>query len=122
MENNSFAFGNILTDLSPEGAPKELSTDLLRAENVRIERIVSRGQCSEEGFWYDQEEDEWVMVCSGSAVMEFEGPREIMELKPADWVHIPARRKHRVNFTSDPTVWLAVWFRKNACQTYTELD
>ena len=34
---------------------------------TKIERIVSRGHASPEDFWYDQEENEWVMVVKGTA-------------------------------------------------------
>ena len=51
----------------PESAPEEVLTELLSAEGVRIERIVSFGQASPEGFWYDQIEDEWILLLEGSA-------------------------------------------------------
>jgi hypothetical protein len=55
---------NLLTNL-PSDLPDELSTTLLQASNLRIERIVSHGHASPEGFWYDQDEQEWVMVLQG---------------------------------------------------------
>ncbi len=51
---------NLYTDL-PENIPDELLTTLLKAANIRIERIVSHGHASPDGFWYDQEEHEWVI-------------------------------------------------------------
>lgn len=48
-------FANLPSDL-----PDELFTTLLDASNLRIERIVSHGHASPEGFWYDQDDHEWV--------------------------------------------------------------
>ncbi|MCR9119889.1 MAG: cupin domain-containing protein [bacterium] len=94
----------------PSELPEELTQTLLQAGGVRIERIVSTGQSSPAGFWYDQTEHEWVVVLSGSARLEFED--EIQELAPGDYVNIPAGVKHRVAATSkhEPTVWLAVFY------------
>ncbi len=84
---------------------------LLRCGSTRIERIVSNGHCSPEGFWYEQEEPEWVLVVSGSARLRLKDPDEVVELGPGHWLFIPAMRRHRVDATSaeEPTVWLAVW-------------
>lgn len=86
--------------------------DLLRRDAFRIERIVSRGHASPPGFWYDQEQHEWVMVVEGRAGLEIEGEAEVRELGPGDWVDIPARARHRVAWTQDdpPTVWLAIHY------------
>lgn len=94
----------------PSELPEELTQTLVQAAGVRIERIVSTGQSSPAGFWYDQTEHEWVVVLSGSARLEFED--EIKELAPGDYVNIPAGVKHRVAATSkhEPTVWLAVFY------------
>lgn len=79
------------------------------AGGSRVERIVSRGQASPEGYWYDQDEDEWVALLSGSATIAWEDGRE-HDLLPGDYVSLPAHEKHRVVRT-DPvraTVWLTV--------------
>jgi cupin 2 domain-containing protein len=98
-------FTNILTTL-----PEELFTTLLEAPNVRIERIVSHGHASPEGFWFDQDQHEWVLVLQGAARLKFEN--ETIHLKPGDFVNIPAHQKHRVEWTTpdEPTVWLAVFY------------
>jgi cupin 2 domain-containing protein len=78
---------------------------------ARVERIVSRGDVSPPGFWYDQAETEWVLVASGRARLRFE-PDQILELGPGDHVLIAPHRRHRVEWT-DPgqdTVWIAVFF------------
>ena len=101
---------NLCTDL-PANLPDELISTLLDAANIRIERIVSHGHASPEGFWYDQDENEWVIVLKGAARLRFED--ETVEMKPGDFVNIPAHRKHRVEWTTpdEPTIWLAVFYR-----------
>lgn len=96
----------------PEHAPEELVTELLRAENVRIERIVSYGQTSPPGFWYDQRENEWLLLLEGSATLDFEEGGAV-DLKPGDFLNIPAGQHHRVEKTDGAgrTVWLAVFYR-----------
>ena len=100
---------NLFTDL-PANLPDELISTLLDAANIRIERIVSHGHASPEGFWYDQDENEWVIVLKGAARLRFED--ETVEMKPGDFVNIPAHRKHRVEWTTpdEPTIWLAVFY------------
>ena len=90
----------------------EVSTDLVDSPAVRIERIVSTGQVSPPGFWYDQDQDEWVAVLQGSASLEIEGREDLVQLIPGDWIHLAAHQRHRVakTATDGPTVWLAVHF------------
>ncbi len=95
----------------PNKLPEELVTILAENSQVRIERIVSTGHASEKGFWYEQEEHEWVIVLKGEAEILFDnGESKIMQ--PGDHQLIPAHQKHRVKWTSDkePTVWLAVFY------------
>ena len=101
---------NLFADL-PTDLPEELVEVLAENKHVRIERIVSTGQASPDGFWYDQEEAEWVIVLKGEAKLLFEGDDEPIHMKPGDFVNIPAHRKHRVEWTTpdEPTVWLAVF-------------
>ncbi len=99
----------------PSALPEELVEVLAESDGrTRIVRLVSRGHASPEGFWYDQQEQEWVALLSGSAVMSFKDPGSgevrLVHLTPGDWIEIPARTRHRVESTSteEPTVWLAV--------------
>ena len=96
----------------PSAVDQEQFDTLVKSAHIRLERIVSNGQCSPEGFWYDQEQNEWVLVLQGSAALEFEGESKVLEMHPGDSINIPAHRKHRVVWTSDdgPTVWLAVHY------------
>ena len=78
---------------------------------MRIERIVSRGHSSPDGFWYDQNQHEWVTVLRGRATLSIEAQPDI-HLATGDHLLIPAHLRHRVAWT-DPeaeTVWLAVFF------------
>jgi len=89
---------------------EELFQDLVRAASFRVERIVSAGQSSPPGYWYDQEEDEWVALLQGEAALEFEDGG-VVELSSGDWVFLPARLRHRVARTSvePPCIWVAVF-------------
>ena len=99
----------------PEKLPEELADVLAESPAVRIERIVSDGHASPEGFWYDQDESEWVMLISGSAVMSVEEESGIkqVELKSGDHLLLPAHQRHRVESTSktEKTIWLVVFFK-----------
>lgn len=102
---------NLYTSI-PGQLPDELIETLLETPAVRIERIVSHGHASPAGFWYDQEEGEWVVVLKGRARLLFEGEDKAIEMGPGDHVNIPAHRRHRVEWTTpdEPTVWLAVFY------------
>lgn len=99
----------------PDDIQNEQITDLLKTDGVRIERIVSFGQSSPGGFWYDQKENEWVLLLEGSATLEFDDGSQV-DLSPGDFVNIPAGRRHRVEKTSSKgrTVWLVVFYPLSA--------
>ena len=103
---------NLLADL-PEPSDSEAVEALAAGGAFRLKRIVSTGQATPPGQWYDQDENEWVAVLSGSAALLFEGDNEPIEMRPGDYLHIPAHRRHRVERTDvkEPTVWLALYFR-----------
>ncbi|MFC1567696.1 cupin domain-containing protein [Pseudomonadota bacterium] len=98
-----------LFDAIPAELPEELIETLAGNENVRIERIVSQGHCSEEGFWYDQKRDEFIVLLEGEAELEFENGT--VHLKKGDYLTIKAHQKHRVKWTlpNQSTIWLAVY-------------
>lgn len=89
--------------------------DLIKTKDVRIERIISNGQTSAEDFWYEQEENEFVIVLQGNAILEVQEQGEIktIELKQNDYIDIKAYVKHRVSYTNtkEPTIWLAVFYK-----------
>ena len=101
---------NLLANL-PTRLPAEEMRDLAAWQGVRIERILSTGQASPPGFWYDQADDEWVVLLKGAARLRFADPDAVVDLSPGDSLWISAGRRHRVEWT-DPeatTVWLAVF-------------
>jgi cupin 2 domain-containing protein len=98
-----------------ENIPKNLTEEavetLVQNKNARIERIISHGHTSPPDGWYDQDEDEWVVLLSGGACLSFADGREV-SMKPGDCLQIPAHVKHRVSWT-DPeqeSVWIAVHY------------
>jgi len=104
---------NLLRDL-PVPQRSEVVDALAAGAGVRIERIVSHGQASPDGFWYDQDEVEFVVLLAGAARLRFADEPAARVLEPGDAVEIAAHRRHRVEWT-DParaTVWLAVFYRK----------
>lgn len=103
--------GNLLHKI-PADLPEELVETLCRSAYVRIERIVSRGHVSPPDCWYDQAQNEFVLLVAGRARLEFADGTPPVNLGPGDWLEIPAHKKHRVEWT-DPaqdTVWLAMYY------------
>jgi cupin 2 domain-containing protein len=102
---------NLLSPL-PDAEAGERMDALLTRPGLRIERIVSRGQASPPGFWYDQAEAEWVVVHAGAARLRFQDESEDRVLGPGDCLDIAAHRRHRAEWTDSatPTVWLAVFY------------
>lgn len=100
---------NLLGNI-PHDLPDELVQTLLASAAVRVERIVSRGHHSEQDFWYDQDQHEWVLLLQGHARLQFED--QTLALKAGDYVNIAAHTKHRVDWTApdQDTVWLAIYY------------
>ncbi|MBC2596213.1 phosphoribosylaminoimidazole carboxylase [Ruficoccus amylovorans] len=104
---------NLLHDLPP-ALPDEVTDVLLRgAGRFRLERIVSHGQASPPGFWYDQDEHEWILLAEGGAGLRFKDEPAVRELHPGDHLLIPAHRRHRVEWTAPDkaTIWLALFWQ-----------
>jgi cupin 2 domain-containing protein len=103
-----------LFEAIPATLPNELIERLAEGAGVRIERIVSEGHASSEGFWYDQPENEWVVLLSGSATLLVEEGAALrrVELCAGDYLLIPAHQRHRVKATAKgiKSVWLAIFF------------
>jgi len=103
---------NLFRDIPPP-ASEEFFETLAKGRGLRVERVVSRAHSAPKAGWFDQAEDEFVVLLSGSAGLEFDdGSR--FELRPGDWLDIPARRRHRVAWTDadEATVWLAVHYQR----------
>jgi len=95
----------------PEHLEAELLERLAENNDVKIERIISKGHTSSESGWYYQQQNEWVILLKGGATLSF-ADREPVELKAGDYLNIPAHTKHRVDWTDpdEKTVWLAVHY------------
>jgi len=109
MSNTKNLFTNIPHDLD-----KELVDTLLQSGDIRIERIISKGHTSPESGWYDQDQDEWVIILQGEAIISFENDAD-KHLGIGDHIHIPAYTKHKVSWTTPKieTIWIAVFFNNN---------
>ncbi|MEZ6058418.1 MAG: cupin domain-containing protein [Planctomycetaceae bacterium] len=105
---------NLFANL-PQRTTDELVDLLATGEGLRIERIVSTGQVSPPGFWYDQPDAEWVVLLQGAAQLRLHGEDSPRHLQPGDHLLIPAHCRHRVEWTAldAPTVWLAVHFKSD---------
>lgn len=101
---------NLFSNL-PQSIPEEIVRNILTTGPVRIAQIISKGQCSPDDYWYDQQENEWVLVVKGAGNLIFENGEQV-ELKPGDYLNIPAHKKHRVSWTDpeEETIWLAVFY------------
>lgn len=103
------AHGSIFENL-PDSTKQEQLEELCGSRSFRIERIVSAGQLSPPGFWFDQTWDEWVLVVQGAAAVRLQDPEETVHLTAGDWLMIEAHRRHRVEATSRQpvTIWVVV--------------
>jgi cupin 2 domain-containing protein len=104
--------GSLWRDLPQRPLDREVTEVILDRQGLRIERILSTGQTTLEGQWYDQDTDEWVLLAVGAARLRIEGEHQDRALAAGDWVLLPAGCRHQVTWTSaePPTVWLAVHF------------
>lgn len=96
----------------PDPLPEELFDTLLQRQGLRLERIVSQAHHTPDGQWYDQPQDEWVLLLKGEAGLKIEGEPQLLTLKPGDHVLLPAHCRHRVEWTAaeGDTVWLGLFF------------
>ena len=102
--------GNIFKSI-PEDMAIEVFEPIIQSRNVMIERIISRGNTSPETGWYDQEQNEWLLILKGNAIITFEDKKET-RLNQGDYLNISAHTKHRVSWTSQhtETIWLAIYY------------
>jgi cupin 2 domain-containing protein len=100
-----------MLDGIPDNIPEEIFETIVSGENIKIERIISKGHSSEKDFWYNQELNEFVLVIKGAASLKLESKEEII-LKPGDYYNIKAHEKHRLDWTDKDTetIWLAVHY------------
>ena len=94
----------------PSSLPnQEIFESIVANDNILIERIISTGQTTPSGEWYDQDKDEWVILLQGEAILDYEDDSRV-KLTAGDYIFIPAHQKHRVEYTSSepPCIWLAI--------------
>ncbi len=104
-------FENIVTDRN-----EEIFEEILSEPGIKIERIISSGQATPPGEWYDQATAEWVILLQGSAGIFFEGEDELIKMQPGDYLYIPPHKRHRVEFTDNnqTSLWIAVHFKSES--------
>ncbi len=101
--------GRLFADLNGPRDAEAFET-LLEGGPFRLQRIVSTGQATPPGEWYDQDDDEWVVLLQGAADLRLADETQPRRLAPGDWLLLPAGCRHRVEWTAvdGPTVWLAL--------------
>lgn len=107
--------GNLF-DSPPSALPEELFEPLASGGAFQLERIVSRGHRTPPGQWYDQAQDEWVVLLKGAAQLRLADDDRLVDLSPGDYLLLPAHCRHRVEWTSETedTLWLALHFTADA--------
>lgn len=100
---------NLFEGLRPDAGAEQFA-QLLSRPGLRIERIISSGQASPPGFWYDQPQAEWVLLLQGEARLAFADEPTSRLLRPGDFIDIAPHRRHRVESTAALTLWLAVHY------------
>ena len=102
--------GNIFKQI-PDDLGEEIYERLVQRNNVKVERIISMGHKSPDTGWYDQEQDEWVLLLKGNASISFDN-EVVVNLEEGDYLNIPAHKKHKVLSTSPvtETIWLAIFY------------
>ncbi|MBC9250335.1 phosphoribosylaminoimidazole carboxylase [Pseudomonas alcaligenes] len=93
----------------PTAEGEEQFFPLLQSDALRLEQIISHGQASPAGFWYDQPTPEWVALLRGTASLEFADGS--LALTAGDALLIPAQCRHRVAACSADAIWLALHFQ-----------
>jgi cupin 2 domain-containing protein len=101
---------NFLSDI-PDIVTEEIFDEIISNQVFKLERIISDGHASPENFWYDQDKNEFVLLISGTAEIQYDDGQKF-SMKKGDYFIIPAHQKHRVEWTDkhQKTVWLALHF------------
>lgn len=89
---------------------EEIFETLIKNEKIKLERIISNRQITPKGKWYDQDNNEWVMLLKGEAKIKFKKTNSTIHLKEGDYLNIDANIKHRVEYTSQDALWLALHY------------
>lgn len=92
-----------LREASAAPSRGEHADEIVSVRNLVVEQILS-GEV--EPVDYIQDQDEWVVVLDGAAVLEVDGEQH--DLARGDWMLLPAGTPHRLVSTRPGTNWLAV--------------
>ncbi|SAL75090.1 cupin domain-containing protein [Caballeronia telluris] len=105
--------GNLFSFAAKRNSEEQIDV-LVTGQRLNVERIVSMGHASPEGFWYDDSRAEWVVLLSGAAALEFEADSTLHDMRPGDYVLIEPHCRHRVAWThaDEQTVWLAIYHER----------
>lgn len=95
----------------PTNIQTEVFENIVDSNNVKIERIISKGRASTPTEWLDEQTNEWVIVLQGEAILLFDNASSVT-LKTGDYINIPAHTKHKVEWTTSDTetIWLAIHY------------
>lgn len=105
------ATGNLYADATPPAQGERFDT-LLSHRGLVIERIVSTTKI--ESREYVQEQDEWVLLLKGHAMLDVAG--QPVTLNDGDYLFLPALTPHTVCKVSDGAMWLAIHLHPAADQ------
>lgn len=96
----------------PKDLSEEIFEDIIKTDNLKIERIISYGQTSPKSGWYESELNEWVILLKGQAVLSFQNSDDV-KLNAGDYINITAFTKHKVSWTlpNEETLWLAIYYK-----------
>ena len=110
LSSKSNVITNNIFDSIPENFKKEIIENIYVKQNLVIERIISNGQATPTGQWYDQNKDEWLILMQGDATILLEDNHQLINLTAGDYLLIPAHTRHRVEWTRPNfnTIWLAM--------------
>jgi|SRR3989338_454856 len=103
--------GNFFSKI-PKSIPKELFETIVSSNDFKIEKIISKGHKTKKDYWYDQDNNESVLILNGSAELLFEN-EELIKMKEGEYIIIPAHKKHRVEKTDEKkeTIWLTIFYK-----------
>jgi len=96
----------------PDQIKREIFDPIIENEKFKLERIISQGQCTPEGEWLEQKNNEWVVLLTGKVKLKFEDDKDSYLMESGDYIYIPSGKRHRVEWTvpNTRTVWLALHF------------
>ena len=94
----------MLRPVTDAPATGERIEQVFSLRNMVVEQILSGPDVPPED--YLQEQDEWITLLAGHAVLDVGGER--VELRPGDWVLLPGGVLHRLIEVDSGSNWLAV--------------